>query len=159
MGKIKKYSSSSSSCSKNDSSNKLSSLNKSKTGIVEDAHADPEILLAKDNYIPVKHSESINSDPDQAPPPHLLSGSKRLKPVPYEAIKDELKKKYTRDNTMMKESKMPVNLIQPPCQSDKIGDCSICNKKPIAIEEFNQRVTYEVVKLGTMEEGIFPIGK
>ena len=159
MGKSKKSSSSSSSSSKNDSSNKLSSLNKSKTGIVEDAHADPEILLAKDNYIPVKHSESINSDPDQAPPPHLLSGSKRLKPVPYETIKDELKKKYTRDNTMMKESKMPVNLIQPPCQSDKIGDCSICNKKPIAIEEFNQRVTYEVVKLGTMEEGIFPIGK
>ena len=159
MEKSSKSSSSKSSNSGNSFSSKPSTINKSKTGIEADHYIEPDILVPKVNYIPVNHTDSVNSDPDQAPPPHVLGGSRRLKAVPYDAIKDELKKKYTRDNTIIRESKMPVNIIKPPCQSETLGDCSSCNKKPVSIEEFQQRVTYEVVKLGTMEEGIFPIGK
>jgi chitin synthase len=164
MGKSKKSSSSSSSDNKDLKNTK--NANKSKMSISHESLDIPDDMIPaqpqKGPYIPVKNlpNEDQGSDPDMAPPPNPMKISQRHSQLAtLTTIKEGLKSRYTRDNTGIQESSMPSNTIQPPCRGKDTGDCSKCNKKPMPLDEFSKKVTYEVVKLGTTVEGIFPLTK
>ena len=117
-------------------------INKEKTGLSDD-FSNEQILLDENN--------SINSD---------KKGEEEIGPNKMPIQKSSVLPTGTSARLKRNSQDLPnayKNKIAPPCQTKKGTDCTICNKRPLSLSEFKEKVSYQVVKLGNRSQGIMPL--